>query len=86
MLYILILKQEMYVGMSVNLGVLVKGKVFPIHILKVYGGVKVQLHLFLASTPREETRDPFSMRLVLPDIRSGRFGEHMNGNLRTCSK
>jgi hypothetical protein len=41
MLYILILKQEMYVGMTVNLGVLVKGKVFPVHTLKVCGGVKV---------------------------------------------
>jgi len=37
-------------------------------------------------TPGKKPVYPFSRRLGVPHIRSGRFGQRMNGNLKTCWK
>jgi hypothetical protein len=85
MLYILILRQEMGIGISVNLGVLVKRHGFHCPHSEVIWGSKAAFILDL-DTPGKKPVYPFSRRLGVPHIRSGRFGERMNGNLKACSK
>lgn len=77
MLYILILRQEMCIGMTVNLGALEKKKQgFPCpHLEGIWGSKGIN-----RDTPGKKPVYPFSRRLGVPHIRSGRFGESMKGN------
>jgi hypothetical protein len=85
--YIPILRQEVCIGMTVNLGALVKRQCFPCpHPEGIWGSKGVAAFIINLDTPGKKPVYPFSRRVGAPHIRSGRFGERMNGNLKTCSK
>jgi hypothetical protein len=87
MLYILILRQEICIGMSVNLGELVKRQGFPCpHPEGIWGSKGIAALILDLDTAGKKPLYPFSRRLVVPHVESGRFGESMKGYLKTSSK